>query len=933
MRSILAFTSIVAFILCSCRRGNEQLTAFVNPMVGTGGHGHTFPGPVLPFGMVQLSPDTRIDGSWDGCSGYHYSDSVIYGFSHTHLSGTGVSDWGDILLMPVTRKMAVKPQDYRSRFSHATEKAAPGFYSVQLHGGAVTVSLTATQRAGIHLYDFKGDEGHVILDLLHRDRTLKAGMRLRDNNVLTGFRISQAWAREQHVYFAARFSSPFTSVAYSHNRQTASPDSADGACLSFRLNGKPLLVKVAISAVSEEGALKNLDAETRGDDFETYRQRADSAWEKQLSVINVKGDKPKNVFYTALYHACTHPSLYMDVDRNYRGRDNRIHKAEGFDNYSVFSLWDTYRTLHPLLAIIEPKRTADFINTFLAQHEQSGRLPVWELSSNETNCMIGFHAVSVMADAMAKGIKGFDYARAFKAAVRAADDSIAGRHIYNTNGFLQADDESESVSKTLEYAYDNWCVAQMARTLGDSLAYRKFALRAEGWKNLFDPSTGFMRPRKNGNWLSPFDPREVNNHFTEANSWQYSFYVPHNTTALAALHGGPIGLRKKLDALFSAEEKTLGRDQPDISGMMGQYAHGNEPSHHIAFLYHDAGDPDRSSEKIERIQDAFYRDMPDGLTGNEDCGQMSAWYVMTAMGFYPVCPGRTEYYAVRPAFDAITISTPGYTTVINKQNYKAPGKDFLYHDQIVAGGTVTSSPRRPIPVDISVPPAPVIHSDARSFAGSMEISISQDFPTVNAIEYAVNSPTFTSYNQPFVISTAATVLAKNAGASSPVARAVFFRRNDDIRTQILTPPDPQYSADGSISLRDGILGDADWRKGDWIGIQEQDLLFTVETMSNKPISEISLHCLQDSRSWIVYPSKLVVEYSNDGKSFANAGHTNGDADPLSQGSTMQWLTVKLRHPVSAKVLRITAVNPGPLPAGHPGKGGQSYIFADEVKVR
>ncbi len=679
MKSLLLIFFTLSFSTFVAQTKHAQ---FVNPFIGTGGAGHTFPGAVVPFGMMQLSPDTRIDGSWEGCGGYHYSDSIIYGFTHTHLSGTGVSDYGDILIMPTLQKSNFKNKTYATKFSHLKEKASAGFYEVTLNNN-VNAKLTATERVGIHQYSFpKMDTATIVLDLLHRDKTLNCSLTIVDSVTVIGSRISEAWANEQHVYYIIKFNKPIISKKI--NIQTLSKGMSEkeknvGAYFQFdNRDGKPLLIKVGISQTGTDGAKLNLEAEATHWNFEKYKQDAELSWEKELSKIEIQtiNDEQNIIFYTALYHCFTHPSLAGDVDGKYRGRDLKVHQANGFTPYTVFSLWDTFRGLHPLFTIIEQKRTTDIINTFLQQHKESGRLPMWELSANETNCMIGFHSVSVIADAMTKGVTGFDKNAIYESMVAASNYTSWNIPTFNKNNFVQIDDESESVSKTLEYAYDNWCIAQVAKKLNKKTDYDLYMKRAQAYKNVYDKKTGFMRPRKNGNWLSPFEPREVNNHFTEANSWQYSFFVPQDVSGLVKLMGGEKQFEQKLDNLFSAKSETEGRTQADITGLIGQYAHGNEPSHHMAYLYNYVSKPQKTQEKIYQILTEFYKNNPDGLIGNEDCGQMSAWYVLSSMGFYQVCPGKAEYTIGSPLFDNVKIHLEnGKTFEISKKN---PTTTFQY---------------------------------------------------------------------------------------------------------------------------------------------------------------------------------------------------------------------------------------------------------------
>jgi predicted alpha-1,2-mannosidase len=703
-------------LFSSCSKKNE-LVDYVDPFIGTGGHGHTYPGASLPFGMVQLSPDTRLEG-WDGCSGYHFSDSIIYGFSHTHLSGTGCSDYGDILLMPTATNPTFNngsegENGYSSSFKKENEIAKPGFYKVYLDDNKVDVELSCSKRVGFHKYTFdEEDTVNVILDLVHRDVLRESDIIKIGDNKIEGKRISSAWAKEQHIYFAIEFSQPIQNM-YGQVRNkkdyfvdSDAKDPLQKAIFGFRLDkSKELLVKVAISAVSTEGAWKNMEAEIPHWDFEKVKNEAKEEWNKELGKIKVEGgtESQKTIFYSALYHSMLAPNLYSDVDGKYRGRDLQIHEADGFDYYTVFSLWDTYRGEHPLLTIIDEKRTNDFIKTMLKQYEEGGALPVWELGANETMCMIGYHSIPVIADAYMKGIRNFDAELAFEAMKHSANINHLGISEYKTFGYIPANLEHESVSKTLEYAYDDWCIAQMAKELGKTEDYEYYIKRAQFYINIIDED-GFARPKMNGSWLYPFDPKEVNIHYTEANSWQYSFYAPQDVSGLMKMKGGKEKFIENLDQLFAESTETTGREQADITGLIGQYAHGNEPSHHIAYLYAYAGEPWKTQEITRRIMDELYSNQTDGYCGNEDCGQMSAWYVLSAMGFYPVCPGSNEYVIGSPIFDKVTIQLEnGEEFVIEAKNNSKENKyiqsctlngneyqkSFITHEDILKGGTLS----------------------------------------------------------------------------------------------------------------------------------------------------------------------------------------------------------------------------------------------------
>ena len=641
----------------------------VDPFIGTAAHGHTYPGATLPFGAVQLSPDTRLDpADWDGVSGYHLGDPVIYGFSHTHLSGTGIADGCDILLAPHTGPARLgngrdgRP-GYGSAFDHAAETAAPGYYAVLLKDYGIRAELTATERCGFHRYTFPpGPEARITLDLAHRDRVLASSLALVGDRELQGFRRSRSWAQDQRVYFVARFSRPFREAALvvdgvpAPGRRAAAGTDLK-AHVAFGPGGGPVLVKVGLSAVDLAGARNNLQQELPGWDFDTAVQDATEAWRRQLARIDIEGGdaRARTAFYTALYHASLAPTLFQDADGRYRGRDLRVHAGDGAGNYSVFSLWDTFRAEHPLLTLIDRRRTGDFLRTFLRQYEQGGRLPVWELWGNETDCMIGYHAVSVLADALLKGVDAVDPVRALEAMEHSADEDRCGLGNYRRLGYVPAE-TGQSVSRTLEYAYDDWCIAQVARKLGRTADWARFSTRARNYRNLFDPATGFFRGRHaDGRWWTPFDPFEINANYTEADAWQYSCFVPQDMTGFMALHGGPAAFARKLLALFAAPSATTGRQQPDVTGMIGQCAHGNEPSHHLAYLFAFTGQAWRTQGLVRRLQLEMYSDRPDGLVGNDDCGQMSAWYVLSALGIYAVTPGSGTYVIGSPLFPKATL--------------------------------------------------------------------------------------------------------------------------------------------------------------------------------------------------------------------------------------------------------------------------------------
>lgn len=942
---------LLLFLFSLSVAGQTDLTRYVNPFIGTGGHGHTFPGAIVPYGMVQLSPDTRLTG-WDGCSGYHYSDSKIYGFSHTHLSGTGISDYGDILLIPSVGR------DYSGRFQHRNETASPGYYSVKLDDENILVELTTTARVGMHRYTFPAtDDANIVIDLAHRDKVLNSDLSVRSKTTVWGWRRSQAWAKDQIVYFALEFSQPFTAYGPADNpRKTY-----------FRFDtrsGAPVLVKVGISAVGIDGALKNLYTEISHWDFDKVKSDAKAAWNAELNKITVTGGTNSQLtnFYTALYHVMTVPNLFMDVDGRYRGRDFKTHTADGFSNYTVFSLWDTFRAAHPLYTIIDRKRTRDFIKTFLVQYEEGGRLPVWELAANETDTMIGYHAVSVIADAAVKGIDGFDLNEAFIAMKHSAElREHRGLAAYIDHGFISTEDERESVSKVLEYAYDDWCIAQVAQMLGKKEDYERYNRRAQSYKNVFDRTTGFMRPRSNGNWIEPFDPREVTFAFTEANAWQYTFFAPQDISGLIALMGGVPQFARKLDRLFTADSQTTGREQVDITGLIGQYAHGNEPSHHMAYLYNYVGQPWKTQSRVRAIMAEFYKPEPDGLIGNEDCGQMSAWYVLSAAGFYPVTPGSDVYAIGSPLFPEVrfnlenektfmvrTVNGSGRNVYIQsaKLNGKAYNKSFLSHQDLMNGGELvfTMGPRPNVrwgtgkgnePVSridgAEIIPVPVIKAAGQTFRGRLEIAVAG----IGDLYYTTDGSASQKFVKPFFIEADTTVKAwaiAADGRRSQVVTAKYHRIPHDWKLTLESRYNSQYTAGGDFALIDGIRGTTNWSGGGWQGYQGKDFVAVLDLGSVQEVSSVGAGFLQDMGSWIWMPARVEFELSMDGKSFERAITIANDVSERHEGVVTKDF-VKSIPPKKARYVRIRAVNFGKIPAWHAGSGGDAWIFMDEIVIR
>lgn len=951
---------------------------FVNPFIGTGGHGHTYPGATVPFGMVQLSPDTRIDGSWDGCSGYHYSDSVIYGFSHTHLNGTGCSDYGDIAIMPATSEVKFDQKTYAAKFKHSNESATAGYYKVKLENGIIA-EFTSSKRVGMHYYHFApGDKQQIVLDLEHRDKALDYNIKIINDSTIEGYRISEAWAKKQEVYFYIIFNQKIglkkwlihdsikpTSVIKNGN---ITGGHFSKLLLTFNnLIHGDLLMKVAISSVSSEGAKANMLAEIPHWDFNKVKTAAFQSWNEALGKIEIAEPNmnKKNIFYTALYHCFVQPNIYNDVDGNYRGRDGKIHKAEGFDYYSVFSLWDTFRAWHPLMTIIDRKRTLDFIKTFLAQYEQGGLLPVWELSCNETECMIGYHSVSVIADALSKGIDDFNVPMAFEAMKKSAESKQRyGLGAYIQNGALSIEDESESVSKTLEYAYDDWCIAQVAKRLGLETDYQIYMNRSQSWKNLFDHDTKFIRPKKNGDFLNPFDPYEVNNNFTEANAWQYTFFVPQDIDGMISYYGGKDSFDAKLDSLFSAKSKTSGREQADITGLIGQYAHGNEPSHHIAYLYNSIGKPQKTAEKTHQILNEFYKNEPDGLIGNEDCGQMSAWYVLSSLGLYQICPGNSVYEFTTPIYSQAIIHLENGKKFIIANASKKAGEKYIHHlkapfnnsmlqikyDEMVKGGGliyVTTSnvdssyqnyarTAKEVETENKIIENPLIKSSQNPFIKESIISISSREGSAIYFTKDGSNPTLESekYQESFKIDKSSQIRAIVVanGKASKIANAKIHRLpHSDWKVLLKSIYNKQYTAGGDEGIIDGLNGDIDWRKGGWQGFQAQDFEVVIDMQTEKEISKITANFLQDSRSWILMPKSVFFEYSFDGKKYTSIGEKKHDIQPQNYTVLTKSFSTEFQK-AKARYVRVKAVNFGKLPAWHQGAGGEAFIFIDEISV-
>ena len=713
---MLLLASGIGLFSCAEQDLPKEYTDSVNVFIGTGGHGHTFPGATLPHGMVQLSPDTRLFG-WDACSGYYYDDTSIMGFTHTHLSGTGIGDYGDILFMPVVGEKpliagtAENPDEgYRSRFSHEQESAWPGYYQVLLQDDSINVELTATLRAGLHRYTYpKASDARLIVDMeptIHGHQHPVTQIRVVNDSTIAGMKYTVGWAKRHYVYFYAVFSSPFDYKLYSGTEYQSDSTSVTvntaKAVMSFRnlpADGR-VLAKVGISSVDEEGARLNVEAEIPNWDFEGVMKQANTAWNEALGKIDIEtsDNDSRTVFYTSLYHAFIQPSLASDVDGRYRTMGHEIKQDVSYTNYTVFSLWDTFRAAHPLYTIVAPEQNQAFIRSLLRKYDEGGILPKWELASNETGTMIGYHAVSVIADAMMKKQCDFDVKKALEACIRSSVYDTTGvtpmmdRQILNGKlmpvsikyknelGYIPCDKVGGSVSQGLEFAYNDWLIAQMMKEHNRKDLYDKYMELSRNYRNYFDPETKLMRGRlSNGSWITPFDPASVQrpSNYVEGNAWQWAWFVPQDVEGLMELVGGQKSFEAHLDTLFTTSSELTGDPNAaaDVTGMIGQYAHGNEPSHHIPYLYNYAGAPRKTQALVDHILRTLYHNDPNGLSGNEDVGQMSAWYALSAMGFYSFCPGRPVYEIGRPIFDKVTIHlSNGKDFVIQAKNNSVENK-------------------------------------------------------------------------------------------------------------------------------------------------------------------------------------------------------------------------------------------------------------------
>lgn len=969
----MRYLTLFVFFSISLRLcGQGILVDDIDPFIGTGGHGHTHPSATAPFGMVQLGPDTRKEG-WDGCGGYHFSDSSIYGFSHTHLSGTGVSDYADILIRPMINK-----EDLREKiaFRKESEVSKAGYYSNRTKDD-ILCEMTASERVGIHRYTFPKvkDKIWFYLDLSYRDKTLFEEVKLNEfddeitSKGLDIHRISSSWATEQHIYARLQcmdFNWELDKIeTLENNKYIIEFKWTDKKVDPASLKNVSIEFAVALSGVDKHGALKNyniwneeLKNEVNPSAFDNTYEKTRKKWQNELNKAQVYGGNhsQKRIYASALYHAFIVPNLWNDVDGRYRGMDNEIYIDKEHNHYTIFSLWDTYRTAHPLYLLTQPDRAKEFVITMLDHFDQTGRLPVWELAANETDCMIGYHSVSVLADALAKGLP-IDSLRALNAMIKTAESKVFGLPEYMKNGYLSIQDESESVSKTLEYSYDDACISWSAERLGmDSIASH-FWKRSQGWISLFDNETGLFRPRDNGSFLERFDPREVNNNYTEANAWQYSFSPIHDLHQWnKMLNKNNFDLEGQLDALFSQSSIVVGRHQPDVTGLIGQYAHGNEPSHHIASLYSCTKSPEKGHEKIHEILETMYSDKPYGYEGNEDCGQMSAWYVMNSWGIYPMVPGEAKYTLSAPLWDRIVLTE--VETSITKNNisnsaiylhgYSINSRDeiiqksYLTHEDLeksksiefITGNHPSSFEIEPyentgfkVHSDLRINPAPIIKVP-RGFVKNAQILIESS----NDIEE-------------FKIHKSKTIIRGGESENSHRSVAHSTKKPNSWTSEIIKGDISIQYDPGGNSLVDGIFGSTDYHKGNWLGIQGQNLI--IHLKPNKRIKyyydlDVEFSFLKDIRAWIALPKEIQIwavsvngnKWLIQKKTFENILNQE-PAYKKSYRTVLTnkgWKEFKMWKSEKVSYFEVHFLNAGKLERWHPGFGGESYIFIDEISI-
>lgn len=954
-------TAFLLFLLTSCGKKECTFTRYVDPFIGTGGkgwsEGRCFPGPTLPYGMVQLSPEVR-DDLWTGY--YRYDQPTIKGFSHTHLSGSGVSESADITLAPTTGEIRFTPGEaeipgsgYRSRYSKTTEQAKPGYYSVVLDDYGIRAELTATLRTGMHRYTFpKTTEANVIVDLrygVRGDWVIDSWISILDDRTIGGFRRTGRLADDQYQYFVASFSEPFDSVAIvsdsvmDWNCREAKGHNLQAVIRYNTTNKEEVVAKVALSSASMEGAMANMKAENPGWNFDRISRKAEECWDKELSRIAIEGDETyKKTFYTAFYHTMMGPTIYSDVDGSHRGLDRKVHQVENRDYYTLFSLWDTYRTLHPLMTIVQPERTVEIINSFLDIYEQGGMLPIWEVYASETYFMMGYHAVSVIADAYIKGLRGFDERKALEACRSIAEQKGLSLDYYTKLGYIPCNYTRWSVSKTLEYAYDDYCIAMFAKEMGDNETYETYIKRARSYRNQFNPEEGFfMGRRSDGKWRQHFNPRGWSDDYCEAGAYQYNFYVPHDVNALIDLFGGQDAFIAALDTLFQK----------------GEYQHDNEPSHHMPFLYNYAGAAWKTQERVNDILTQAYDNTPEGLCGNDDVGQMSAWYVMSALGIYPVCPGSPEYVLMAPLFERASIDVGGGKEFVieaanqtreNKYirrvtlNGEPYTKSYLKHTDIVAGGILSfelsDTPHKEWGMHAADCPSsrlsdivadmPVVVVENDQAIGTKRVTLESATPdaviyyTLDGSEPGLSSLRYEGafgIDSTTLIKAIATAASVEQSLASVTTVRIRYSEYPKIIENLPVIKHHELTAEGgSANLIDQVYGTAEAYSGAWVYFEgaHKDIDVTVDLGEMKQVQTVSVNFLQMAGYSIFAPKKVEYAVSADGKEFVAVGRHTYELTPDTDVYADIKTFTSTFTPVRVRYVRVKAENIGFCPPWH-----------------
>lgn len=970
MKSILLPLLLVSTLFCYSQKETNSPLNYVNIFIGTSGTGHTHPSSSLPFGMIQLGPDTKYNG-WEACSGYTYTDTEIYGFSHTHLSGTGVEDLCDVLVTPQIGaiKWTAKykdPNGYAHSFKKENETASPGYYSVKLDNG-IKADFTVTERAGIHRYSFPktNEQKSILLDLTHRDQLLDFTLNADENGHISGNRLSKSWVSNQNLFFDLDFSTPPKEIVFNKEKNKVA--------FIFESNVENIEIRVGLSYTDLEGAQKNKKEELKNLTFNQVRNLATQKWEKEFETVMTSSSDTTALinFYTGLYHAYLCPNILSDVDGRYRFREQIFQLPAQKKQYSTFSLWDTFRSTHPWYVVFQKERTIDFIESFNRIFENRGDLPVWDLAGEETNCMIGFHSVSVIADAYVKGITSIPVEELIKAVTSASNLAKFSRDKFNENNYLDYTIEHESVSKSLEYAYDSYCIYQFlnkAKQNGFSVDNRlldEYLKRSLFFINHYNPSNQFMQARNGGVWDKNFNPNAVMFHYTEGNSWQYSLFAPHAIGVLKQLMGGEDALEKWLDNLFTADSNLAGIHQVDITGLIGQYAHGNEPSHHVAYLYNYTKSPHKGNQIIHKIVKEFYLNNPDGLIGNEDCGQMSSWLNWTNLGLFPICPGNTIYEFGLPQFDTTRFLFDSHWITVSREQQssesiyiqdvlvdnKSWGKRFITHEDLAKYSTIhfilgdepskMYSEKEQAPTLNSIGnyiPLPFIKKGEAHFEKETTIELGTVYSEKFIIQYQSNNSKWMNYTVPFHLSKSATLKIRNKDKNedrfSEEVTNYFKKKDGSVTITLETPPSKTYSANLEESLLDGQFGGSEYRNGHWLGWNNPTVTGTIVFTKPKTINELSFNFLIDLSPWIFPIKNIQLEFElKNGEKIIRTLENPIYSIELPHDSKSRNVIPHVESLKNVKKVKFVFENYGLLPDWHPGAGSKTWIFLDEITIK